>query len=74
MTASSSLAALSLVAQFWMARLYRANWLLWTGVDLVYIGLYVARALPLTAALYAAFVLLAGWGWWKWRPQPEETA
>jgi nicotinamide mononucleotide transporter len=70
----ASLTALSLVAQFWMARLYRANWVLWIGVDLVYIGQYIARALPLTAALYAVFVVLAGWGWWKWRPQPEGSA
>jgi nicotinamide mononucleotide transporter len=64
----ATLAALSLVAQYWMARLFRANWLLWIAVDLVYVVLYLNRALPLTAALYAGFVALAVVGWRKWRP------
>jgi nicotinamide mononucleotide transporter len=70
----ASLAAMSLVAQFWMARLYRLNWLLWIGVDLVYIGLYLNRGLALTAALYAGFVALAAYGWWQWRPQARGSA
>jgi nicotinamide mononucleotide transporter len=64
------LTAASLVAQYWMARLIRANWLLWIVVDLVYVGVYWSRALPLTAALYAGFVVLAAIGWWRWRPAP----
>jgi len=62
----ATLTAFSLVAQFWMARLYRVNWLMWIGVDLVYVGLYGVRQLPLTAALYAGFVLLAALGWRQW--------
>jgi nicotinamide mononucleotide transporter len=68
----ATLAALSLVAQYWMARLYRLNWLLWIGVDLVYVLLYLNRALPLTAALYVGFVVLAGVGWWKWQSPPAQ--
>lgn len=66
----AALAALSLVAQYWMARLFRASWLLWIGVDLVYVALYLNRSLPLTAALYAGFVALAVYGWVKWTPTP----
>jgi len=62
----ATLTAFSLVAQYWMARLYRANWLLWILVDLVYVGLYGVRHLPLTAALYAGFILLAVVGWRQW--------
>jgi nicotinamide mononucleotide transporter len=62
----AALAALSLVAQYWMARLYRINWLLWIAVDLVYVLLYLNRGLPLTAALYVGFVVLAGIGWRMW--------
>ena len=62
----ATLTALSLVAQYWMARLYRVNWLLWIAVDLVYVGVYVVRHLPLTAALYAGFVVLAILGWRQW--------
>ncbi len=64
------LTAASLVAQFWMARLIRANWLLWIAVDVVYVGVYASRALPLTAALYAGFVVLAVSGWRRWGTAP----
>jgi nicotinamide mononucleotide transporter len=62
----AALTALSLVAQYWMARMIRANWLLWIVVDVVYVGVYWVRALPPTAALYAGFVVMAAAGWWKW--------
>lgn len=66
----ATLTAFSLVAQYWMARLYRVNWLLWIAVDLVYVGVYGIRQLPLTAALYAGFVVLAFLGWRQWgRPE-----
>jgi len=63
----SGLTSYSLVAQFWMARLVRANWLLWIAVDVIYVGLYINRDLQVTAGLYAVFVPLAGIGWWSWR-------
>ncbi len=62
----ATLTAFSLVAQWWAARLVRTNWLLWIAVDVVYVGLYATRQLPLTAALYAGFVVLAAIGWWRW--------
>jgi nicotinamide mononucleotide transporter len=65
------LTAASLVAQYWMARLIRANWLLWIAVDLVYVGVYWSRALPLTAALYTGFVVLAAIGWRRWGETAE---
>lgn len=70
----AALTAFSLVAQYWMARLYRANWPLWILVDLVYIALYGARGLPLTAALYAGFVALAVLGWRQWGSADAPTA
>lgn len=69
----ATLTAFSLVAQYWMARLYRINWLLWIAVDLVYVGVYVVRQLPLTAALYAGFVVLAILGWRQWGRSEEST-
>ncbi len=62
----ATLTALSLVAQYWMARLYRINWLLWIAVDVVYVGVYVVKDLPLTAGLYAGFIVLAAIGWRQW--------
>jgi len=70
----ATLTALSLVAQVWMARLLRVNWLLWIGVDLVYVPLYASRQLPTTAALYAVFLVLAVLGWWRWKGEPVAGA
>jgi nicotinamide mononucleotide transporter len=62
----AGLTAFSLVAEFWAARLLRANWLLWIGLDVVYVGMYLAKGLPVTAGLYAVFIALAAWGWREW--------
>lgn len=69
----ASLTAFSLVAQYWMARLYAINWLLWITVDVVYIGLYVQRDLAPTGALYAGFVVLAILGWRRWQAAATES-
>jgi len=50
-----------------MTRKLLENWLLWIGVDIVYIGLFVNRGLPLTAVLYAVFLGLATLGYVQWR-------
>jgi len=63
----SILVAISLVAQWMMTRKLLENWLLWIGVDIVYIGLFVNRGLPLTAVLYAVFLGLATLGYVQWR-------
>ncbi|MFC5473645.1 nicotinamide riboside transporter PnuC [Paraherbaspirillum soli] len=63
----SALTSFSLVAQFWMARKYVANWWLWIAVDIVYVGVYLYKDLTLTAGLYAAFIVLALIGLRNWR-------
>lgn len=63
----ATLSSFSLVAQVWTARRHRANWLLWIAVDVVYVGMFVAKGLWLTSGLYAAFVALAVLGWRRWR-------
>lgn len=62
----ATLTALSLVAQYWMSRRLRANWLLWIGVDVVYVGVYWVKDLPVTALLYVGFIVLAALGWQRW--------
>jgi nicotinamide mononucleotide transporter len=57
----------SLIAQWLMGRKVLESWLVWIGVDIVSIGLYLAKDLHLTAALYAVFLALATWGWFQWR-------
>ena len=62
----AQLAALSLLATYWTSRKYLATWVLWIVVDLVYIGMFIYKALFLTAALYVGFVVLAYLGWREW--------
>lgn len=62
----SQLAAFSLLATYWTSRKHIATWVLWIFVDIVYVGMFMYKELFLTAALYAAFVGLAGFGWWQW--------
>jgi len=65
----SALTSFSLVAQFWMARKYVANWWLWIAVDIIYVGVYIYKDLNLTAGLYAGFIVLAVIGLRNWRRQ-----
>jgi len=50
-----------------MTRKLLENWLLWIAVDVLYIGLFINRGLPLTAALYTVFLGLAVLGYRQWR-------
>ena len=62
----AQLAALRLLATYWTSRKYLATWLLWIVVDLLYVGMFIYKALFLTAALYVGFVVLAYLGWREW--------
>lgn len=57
----------SLVAQALQTRKWIENWALWIVVDAVYVGVYLVKALPLTAALYGLFIALAALGHVSWR-------
>lgn len=59
--------AVSLVAQYLLARKYLENWLLWTVVNVVSIGLYIYKGLWLTVLLYGVFIALSVIGWRTWR-------
>ena len=62
----AQLAAFSLLATYWTAQKHIATWMLWIVIDIVYVGMFSYKTLYLTAGLYAAFVLLACYGWWCW--------
>ena len=62
----AALSSFSLVAQYWTARRHAANWLLWIMVDTIYVGMFVFKALWLTAGLYAALTVLAVIGYRRW--------
>lgn len=59
--------AVSLVAQYLLARKYLENWLLWTAVNTVSVGLYAYKGLWLTVLLYSLFIALSAAGWRAWR-------
>jgi nicotinamide mononucleotide transporter len=59
--------ALSLIAQWLMARKVLESWLFWIAVDVLAIGLYAAKALYPTAGLYTVFLVLAITGFFEWK-------
>jgi nicotinamide mononucleotide transporter len=63
----AALTSYSLVASWWQARKYIANWWLWIAIDGVYIGEYGYKHLWLTAVLSAGLVALAVLGLRDWR-------
>ena len=70
----AGLATISLVAQWMMTRKIIENWILWIVADIVYVPMYVYKGLPVTAVLYAVFLVLAVIGlrsWWRsYRARP----
>ena len=63
----ATLSSFSLVAQYWTARRHRESWLMWIAVDVVYVGLFVAKGLLPTAGLYAVMIGLAAVGYRGWQ-------
>ena len=59
--------SLSIAAQWLLNRRVLENWVWWIVVDLISIPLYVARGLPLIAALYVVFLLICCQGFLRWR-------
>jgi nicotinamide mononucleotide transporter len=57
---------LSITAQTLLARRYLENWLFWIATDILAIGVFAAKGLAPTAALYAVFLCLAIWGLRDW--------
>lgn len=58
---------LSLAAQYLLNRKVIENWLLWITADVLYVYLYLARGLQLTAVLYFVFLCLCVAGLLSWR-------
>jgi nicotinamide mononucleotide transporter len=65
--ADACVTALSLIAQWMMSKKYLHHWLLWIGIDILSIGLYLSKSLYLTALLYSIFMLLCVKGYHDWK-------
>ncbi len=59
--------AFSLIAQWMTTRKWIETWILWVGVDTVYVGMYASQGLYATAGLYVVFLVLAVIGYFEWR-------
>jgi len=70
----SFLSSTSLVAQWMMTRKKVENWLVWIGVDVLYVGMFTYKHLYITAVLYLVFLVLALRGWIDWRRSLESAS
>lgn len=68
----SGATATSLIAQWMMTRKLLESWAVWIAVDVVYVSMFLYKALYLTALQYAVFLVLAVLGWRQWKRSYEE--
>ena len=59
--------ALSIVAMWMLSRKLVEQWLVWLVVDMISVGLYLYKGIPLTAGLYTIYCVLAVVGYLRWR-------
>jgi nicotinamide mononucleotide transporter len=64
--ADAAIAGASVVAQVLLAMRRVENWALWIAIDVLSIGVYLDRALYLTAGLYVVFLGMAIAGLIAW--------
>ena len=61
--------ALSIVAMWMLSRKLVEQWLVWLVVDMISVGLYLYKGIPITAMLYMLYCALAVAGYMRWRKQ-----
>ena len=64
--------ALSVVAMWMLSRKLIEQWIIWGVVDLITVGLYLYKGIPLTASLYGLYTVLAVAGYLRWRREIRE--
>ena len=65
--------ALSIVGIWALARKYLEQWFVWIVVDIVTSALYFYKDIPFKASLYALYVVIAVFGYFKWRKMMETS-
>ena len=65
--ADSFTTALSIVGIWALAHKYLEQWFVWIAVDIVTSVLYFYKDIPFKASLYALYVVIAVFGFLKWR-------
>lgn len=70
----AAVASASLLAQYMMTRKLLENWLVWIGVNVVSIPMYLSQGLRFTTALYGILLVLAVKGFVDWRRSHARTS
>jgi len=65
--ADSFTTALSIIGIWALAHKYLEQWFIWIAVDVVTCGLYFYKEIPFKASLYALYVVIAIFGYIKWK-------
>ena len=66
--------ALSVVAMWMLSKKHVEQWLVWLTVDIITVGLYIYKGIPLTAGLYALYSVLAIAGYLRWKRMCDNMA
>jgi nicotinamide mononucleotide transporter len=61
--------ALCIVAMWMLSRKLVEQWLVWLVVDMISVGLYLYKGIPITAGLYTIYCALAIAGYIRWYKQ-----
>ena len=65
--ADSFTTALSIIGIWALAHKYLEQWFIWIAVDVVTCALYFYKDIPFKASLYALYVIIAIFGYLKWK-------
>ncbi|MFW6339867.1 MAG: nicotinamide riboside transporter PnuC [Wenzhouxiangella sp.] len=57
----------AVVTTFMVARKVLENWAYWMVINSLAVWLFLDRAMPLTAALHATYLVISLFGWARWR-------
>ena len=66
--------ALSLVGIWALAHKYLEQWFIWIAVDVVTCVLYFHKDIPFKASLYALYIVIALFGYRRWRRMMQASA
>ncbi len=72
--ADSFTTALSIIGIWALAHKYLEQWFVWIAVDVVTSALYFYKEIPFKASLYALYVVIAVFGYFKWRQKVQKPA
>ena len=70
--ADSFTTALSVIGIIALSKKVLEQWFVWIVVDVVTSALYFYKDIPFKASLYALYVVIAIFGYFKWKKMMEE--